>query len=359
MHVGLNLIFCVPGETGGMEVAARSLIPELARQPGLRLTAFVNREAAGTIEGADELVVPVRASNRIEWVRGEQHHLPRLAMQARCDVVHSLGSTAPLWGRFRRVTTIHDLIYLVAPEAHFGLRALGMRALVPAAARRSHRIIAVSRSTRDDLVEHLHVDAAKIDVVPNGVAPPSNTPTPEAELRGALDLGRRTVVLCVGGKRPHKNTVRVIDALAEMHDAPVFVVPGYPSPYDEELRARADALRVDLRLPAYLEQDQLDGLYALSACVVVPSLYEGFGLPVLEAMARGVPVACSNRSALPEVAGCAALLFDPEDPAAIRAAIERILAGEGEGLRAKGRERAREFSWRHTAELTAAAYRRA
>jgi glycosyltransferase involved in cell wall biosynthesis len=92
---------------------------------------------------------------------------------------------------------------------------------------------------------------------------------------------------------------------------------------------------------------------------VVPSLYEGFGLPVLEAMVRGVPVACSDRSSLPEVAGGAALLFDPEDPAAIRVAIDRILAGDGESLRAKGLERAREFSWRHTAELTAAAYRRA
>jgi glycosyltransferase involved in cell wall biosynthesis len=359
MHVGLNLIFCVPGETGGMEIAARSLIPELAAQPGLRLTAFVNREAAGTFDGIEEVVVPVHASNRVEWVRGEQHQLPRLAARAGCELVHSLGSTAPVWGRFRRVTTIHDLIYLMAPEAHFGLRALGMRALVPAAARRSHRILAVSQATRHDLVTRLHLDAAKVDVVPNGVSPASPTPAPEGELRTALGLGDRTVVLCVGGKRPHKNTVRVVEALAGMDPAPVFVVPGYPSPYDAELRARAAALGVELRLPPYLEPDQLDGLYALSACVVVPSLYEGFGLPVLEAMARGVPVACSDRSALPEVAGGAALLFDPEDSTAIRAAIERILGGEGETLRAKGLKRAREFSWRRTAELTAAAYRRA
>jgi glycosyltransferase involved in cell wall biosynthesis len=205
----------------------------------------------------------------------------------------------------------------------------------------------------------LRVNAAKIDVVPNGVAPPSDAPTPEGELRAALELGDRTVVLCVGGKRPHKNAVRVIEALAGMEDAPMFVVPGYPSPYDERLRASAAAFGIDLRLPAYVEQTDLDGLYALSACVVVPSLYEGFGLPVLEAMARGVPVACSDRPALPEVAGDAALLFDPEDPAAIRAAIERILAGEGAALRVKGLARARQFSWQHTAELTAAAYRRA
>ena len=96
--------------------------------------------------------MPVNATSRIQWVRGEQQHLPGLAARHGCDLVHSLGSTAPLRGRFRRVTTIHDLNYRIVPEAHFGLRGLGMRVLVPAAARRSHRIIVDAASTRDDLV---------------------------------------------------------------------------------------------------------------------------------------------------------------------------------------------------------------
>src|SRR5919206_876316 len=174
MHVGLNLVFLVPGETGGMETYARELIAALvAERPAMQATAFVSREAAADGDAPwGELVpavtVPVRARRRSEWVRGEQQHLPRLARRERVDLVHSLASTAPAWGPFRRVTTIHDVIYKRFPEAHFGLLTLGMRVLVPLAARRSHRVIAVSETTRDDLVDLLHVPAGKIDVVPNG-----------------------------------------------------------------------------------------------------------------------------------------------------------------------------------------------
>ena len=98
IHVGLNLIFCIPGETGGMEVAARETIGQLAAIDDLRLTAFVNREAAGTFDGVDEVVVAVNATSRVQWVRGEQQLLPGLAARAGCDIVHSLGSTAPLRG---------------------------------------------------------------------------------------------------------------------------------------------------------------------------------------------------------------------------------------------------------------------
>ncbi|HEV7938790.1 MAG TPA: glycosyltransferase, partial [Solirubrobacteraceae bacterium] len=173
MHVGLNLIFLVPGETGGMEVAARELIPALlAEAPaGMRFTAFVNREAAAAKDGPwgellPAVTVPVNARNRVQWVLGEQTLLPPAAMRARVDLVHSLASTAPLWGRFRRVVTVHDLIYARFPEAHAGIRDKGMRVLVPQAARRSDRVIADSRSTRDDLVELLGIRAELIDVVP-------------------------------------------------------------------------------------------------------------------------------------------------------------------------------------------------
>jgi glycosyltransferase involved in cell wall biosynthesis len=362
IHVGLNLVFCVPGETGGMEVAARETIPHLAATPDLRLTAFVNREAAGTFAGVDEVVVPVRARNRVQWVRGEQQHLPPLAARAGCDVVHSLGSTAPLWGRFRRVTTIHDLNYRMAPEAHFGLLGLGMRVLVPAAARRSHRVLVDAASTRDDLVAHLGVAAERIDVVPLGVSPPAVAPTPEAELRLRLGLGERPVLLCVGARRPHKNAVAVIGTLPALEPRPVLVVTGYRTPYEDELRAWAAALGVgeDLRLPERSSAADLEGLYALARAVVVPSLYEGFGLPVLEAMARGVPVACSNRASLPEVAGDAALVFDPADGRAVRDAVAALLRDDDLVARlvAAGRARAATFTWARTAELTAAAYRR-
>ncbi len=371
IHVGLNLVYLVPGETGGMETYARELIPRLAAIDGLALTAFVNREAAEAGGGpwgevVPMRVVPVRGRDRVAWVRGEQQHLPGMADRAGCDLLHSLASTAPLRGRAARVTTIHDLNYKLVPGTHFGVLGLGMGVLVPAAARRSRRVIVDAASTQRDLVEHLRMPADKIDVVPLAATPLADgAVAPEAELRDRLGLGTRPVVLSLSARRPHKNVMRLLDALAAIppERRPVLVVPGYPTPYEAQLRARADALGVaaDVVWPAWLAGPDLEGLYALAKAAVFPSLYEGFGLPVLEAMARGVPVACSDRSSLPEVAGDAALLFDPEDPAAIRSALERLLADGDERARlaARGRERAARFSWERTAELTAASYERA
>src|SRR5919109_5101546 len=123
MHVGLNLVYLVPGATGGTEVVARELVPELvSARPDARFTAFINREAAARDGFWNDIVesvtVPVRATNRLQWVRGEQQLLPRLAARAGVDLVHSLASTAPVWGAFRRVVTIHDLIYRIYPDAH-------------------------------------------------------------------------------------------------------------------------------------------------------------------------------------------------------------------------------------------------
>jgi glycosyltransferase involved in cell wall biosynthesis len=359
LHVGLNLIFLIPGQTGGMETAARETIPHLAAIEDLRVTLFVNREAAGTFgDVAEEVVVPVNATSRIQWVRGEQQHIPSLAARHGCDVVHSLGSTAPLRGRFRRVTTIHDLNYRMAPDSHFGLRGLGMRALVPTAARRAHRIVVDAASTRDDLRDLLKIDPGKVDVVPLGVTPAAAGATGAAELRRSLDLPDGPIVLCPGAKRPHKNAHGVIEALGLMEEPPTIVVTGYSTPYEQRLQELADAKRVCLRMPRYLDQSGLDGLYALASCVAVASFYEGFGLPVLEAMVRGVPVVCSDRASLPEVAGDAAVLVNPQDPTDIRRGIEQALA-DPEPLRRRGRERASRFTWERTARLTAEAYRRA
>lgn len=371
MHVGLNLVFLVPGEAGGMETYARELIPELvAAAPQHRFTAFVSREAAAAPGPWRELTacvtVPVNARNRVGWVRGEQQLLPLLARRAGVDLVHSLASTAPAWGRFARVVTIQDLIYRLVPEAHPGLRSLGMRVLVPLAARRSHRVIVPSKTTRDDLRRVLGVDGARIDVVPHGTgSPPTVVPLPPAEVRRRLEAGERPLVLSVSAKLAHKNLIRLIGAVASIPPAarPLLVLPGYHTTHERELQAHAARLGVagDVRFLGWVPAEELEGLYAAAACFVFPSLAEGFGLPVLEAMARGVPVACSARGALAEVAGEAALLFDPESEPAIAGAIRRLIddAPEAARLAEAGRRRAGAFSWRAAAAGTLAAYQRA
>ncbi len=373
MHVGLNLLFLVPGETGGMEVAARELIPALLAEapPGTRFTAFVNREAAADNDGPwNELLpavtVPVSSRSRVQWVLGEQLLLPRLGARAGVDLMHSLGSTAPMRGRFARIVTVHDLIYARFPDAHAGIRDRGMRVLVPGGARRADRVIADSQSTRADLIELVGLPGEKIDVVPLGLGAVRRAqPAPEHELRERFALGHRDVVLSLSAKRPHKNLRALLDALAEIDAGkrPVLVLPGYPTAHEAELRehARALCLEHDVRFPAWVSAQELEGLWALARAFVYPSLYEGFGLPVLEAMARGVPVACSDASSLPEVAGEAALLFDPHRPAQIAAALQRLLtdASLRERLGELGRDRARQFTWERSARLTLDSYARA
>ena len=354
-----------------METYARELIPELAAAaPEDRFTAFINRDAAGSEGPWKELpgsiVVPVSARSRAQWVRGEQQLLPPLAQRAGIELLHSLASTAPAWGRFARVVTIHDLIYRTLPESHPGLRALGMRVLVPLAARRSQRVITDSQSTAEDMRRHLHVSSGRVDVVPLGIgAAVRATPMDEAELRRRLDAGSRQIVLSVSAKLAHKNLSRLVEAFGEIEAAsrPLLVLPGYPTPHEHELRELVAERRLtdDVRFLGWVSAAELEGLYAVASCVVLPTLAEGFGLPVLEAMARGVPVACSDIPVLHEVAGDGALFFDPRSPEAIASAVTRLCRdGElAERLRRAGPDRAARFSWRRTAEGTLDSYRRA
>jgi glycosyltransferase involved in cell wall biosynthesis len=358
VHVGLNLVFLVPGKTGGMETFARGLAGALVRErPDWRFTAFVNRETAATgghwSKALPTVTVPVHATRRVEWVLGEQLLLPRLAARSGVDLLHSLGNTAPARGRFRRVVTIHDLIFQLFPETHPGLASLGLRVLVPLAARSSHRVMVDSRTTRDDVVRLLRVPAGKVDVVyPGHERPEALEPLDEATLRRRYELdGRRVVLEASGYKAHHKNLGRLLEALALVpgERRPVLVLTGAPTEHERELReiVRRLGLEPDTRFTGWIASGELEGLYRIAACLVFPSLYEGFGLPPLEAMAHATPVVTSNTSSVPEVVGNAAVMVNPENVFEIMRALHRVLIDQAlrDKLKSRGLAQAAKFSW--------------
>jgi glycosyltransferase involved in cell wall biosynthesis len=365
-RVGLNLLFLVPGETGGSEIYARNLIPKLAEQrPEIELVAFVNREGAGiSLPGVEVVPVDVSGRGRARRVFAERRRLPRLVREHGIQLLHSLGSSAPSRPGAVNVVTILDVIYARHPEAHTLPMRMGMRLLVPRAARSADRVITISEAAAAEIAGLLGVDRDRIDVTYLGGRPPGEA-TPEAELRSRLGLGEAPLVLSVSARRPHKNLPRLLKAFARLRSEPaaVLVLPGYPTPFEGELKAEARALGLGdrVRFLDWTGDRDLEGLYRAARCVVFPSLAEGFGLPVLEAMQRRVPVACSRASSLPEVAGEAARYFDPLDVDGIAAAMEELLADAGlrERLAEAGLVQARKFSWERTARETAASYERA
>jgi glycosyltransferase involved in cell wall biosynthesis len=367
-RVGLNLLYLVPGETGGMETYAMRLLPQLgAARPDLELVAFVNREAFDVLGreafGPRVRVVPVQVSGRrrAKRVAAEQLLLPRLLRRHGSQLLHSLGGTAPARPGRPSVLTLHDVIYALYPQAHTRLMALGMRVLVPLAARSSDRIIAVSEATKAEIGRVLDVPSDRVDVVYEGGRPPGPA-TPEPELRGRLQLGDAPIVLSVSARRPHKNLSRLLQAFARLAEGPLLVLPGYTTRFEGELAREISRLDIvkRVRLLGWISEDDLEGLYRAARCFVFPSLAEGFGLPVLEAMERGLPVACSDVSSLPEIAGDAARYFDPLDVEGMRRAIAELVDDDSlrSRLAAAGRARARLFSWERAGAETVAVYER-
>lgn len=369
MRVGLDLLYLVPGETGGRETYARELVPELRRrEPALELVAFLNRDAGARLaaelgEGLRPVIIPVSARSRPQWALGELALLSLAARRARVDLLHSLANFGPAGGSFRRVLTIHDLQYRAVPDGlSYPVRA-ATDAMVRLAARAADRIIAVSASGRDEIVGALKVPRGRVDVIPNGVRPPGPAGATDG-LRSRYGLADRPVAVCVATNLPHKNLAALIDGLALIpsRSRPIVVFAGHATD-DGSLRGRAAAggVLADVRLLGVCSTEELESLYALADCLVLPSLHEGFGLPVLEALARSVPVACSGIAALREVAGSAAVYFDPRSPREISAVIAELLSEPAlsQRLREAGPKRAAAFSWSSAAAATLATYRRA
>jgi glycosyltransferase involved in cell wall biosynthesis len=373
LRVGLNLLFMGARAGGAGRYATELPGALLAAEPATEIHVFVTRGAPASLRrepwagSVRWVTLPLHLGGSPAHLLAQFVGLPLLSVARRLDVLHSPANTGPvLTPGLASVVSLLDLIWLHrGPEWEPDVRARErMATLVRHCVRHADRVFAISEAAAEDFVRTLGVPRERIDVTPLGIRAATGTPAAEERLRARLQLGGEAqVVLCVAQKRPYKNLERLVRALPELEPDVVLVLPGSPTAYEGELRALAQELGVAerVRFPDWLSDAELAGLYRLSRLFVLPSLIEGFGIPVLEAMAHGVPVACSNVSALPEVAGDAALLFDPERQEEVTGAIRRLLEDRALAARLieRGHERVASFTWERTGAASLAGYRRA
>lgn len=282
------------------------------------------------------------------------------------ELFHATEHLLPPLAHIPTVLTVHDLIFERFPQYHLPLNYAYLRFTMPLYCRRATAIIAVSEATKADLIAYYGLDAAKITVIPEAAAEHFAPPSPQqvAEARRRYGLPPR-YLLAVGTVEPRKNLNRLIDACGPLLDeglCDALVLVGSKGWLTEEFERHlaASPWRDCVVQAGFVAEEDLPAIYGGALLLAQPSLYEGFGLPVLEAMACGCPVCASRTSSLPEVGGDAALYFDPLDVSEMTATLRRVLADASlrEELRQRGLARAAQFSWRRTAEETLALYRR-
>jgi glycosyltransferase involved in cell wall biosynthesis len=351
-RIGVNALYLIPGGVGGTEIYLRELLAALAAADSVNeYLIFTNQETGSDLvpRQANFIWKPqaVRAMNRPARILWEQIVLPLEAGRYRLDIMFNPGFTAPLLAACPHVTTFHDLQHKRHPEYFRWFDLPFWRFLLWAAAHRSRHIIAVSEATRTDLLHFYRLPKEKIAVVPHGVNPEFF----------ALDRSRQEgYLLCVSTLHPHKNLERLIRAYARQKREQKLVLAGMRGFQTAAIEQLIKDLGVgdSVRITGWLPRDELLRLYARACAFVYPSTFEGFGIPVLEALAAGIPVACSDIPPLREVAGEAALMFNPLNEDSIAEALHRISTDDAlrSRLAAAGPDRARLFTWQRAAELT-------
>lgn len=348
----------------GNEVYVRSLLREYATlDPDAEFVAYVSEAGA-------ERLVPRRfatrrvANNpylRLGW------NLSRRMAADRPDVLH-VQYTAPLFCGTPVVATVHDVSFIEHPEYFTAWRRAQLRLSVARTVETAARIITVSEFSRDAILRAYRVRPEKVCVIPNAASPEFRVVSRQRAARAAGDrFGfRAPFIFSVGDLQPRKNHIGLITAFASLvANHPELkhhlVITGQNTWFTPRVMAAAQAsgLASRIHFTGFVSDSDLVQLYNASDCFVFPSFYEGFGLPILEAMACGRAVACSGTSAMPEVADGAGLLFDPRNPASIaRAMADILLDSELRGrLEARGLQRAGHFSWRKSAQATLDVYR--
>jgi glycosyltransferase involved in cell wall biosynthesis len=357
VRVGIGLLTLVPGIIGGSETYARNLVRSLARVGELDYRVFVPTIATDAADG-----LPARTVTRYPASHSTVGRMAAMSYAIAApkrirtqmdldelDAIHfPLTVTVPDVRRPPSALTMLDVQHEYHPEFFPRWELLYRRAVYPRCARRAGLIIAISGHVKETLVDRLGVDPVRVRVIHLGVdlerfTPGASGSEPQSPARPFL--------LYPANRWPHKNHDRLFEAFAlirrERPELRLVLTgsghEGKPAPEDVEVRGRVSA-------------DELVQLVRIASALVFPSLYEGFGQPPLEAMAAGTPVACSNTTALPEVVGDAARLFDPTDPEAIAEAVLDVLRNPAPYVE-RGFERARRFSWDACARAHDAVYR--
>lgn len=352
VRIGVNALYLIPGGVGGTEIYLRELLAALAELDQVNeYLVFTNLETESDLvpKQANFRWKPQAVHARIRPARilWEQIVLPLEAVRYRLDVLFNPGFTAPVFSPCRQVTVFHDLQHKRHPEYFRWFDLPFWRLLLWAAAHRSDRLIAVSEATRTDLLHFYRIGKERVAVIAHGVEPAFSR----------LDRSHtESYLLCVSTLHPHKNLPRLIRAYGRKAYDFRLTLAGLRGFHADAIGRLIEelGLRDSVQITGWVPRDELYSLYERARAFVYPSLFEGFGMPVLEALAAGIPVACSDIPPLREVAGDAALFFNPMDEDEIASALERIVNDVPlrETLAKAGPERARPFTWDRCAELT-------
>jgi len=361
MVIALNLLYLIPGVVGGTETYAISLIDALAKaDPDNEYVVFVNKGGADLdvtpAPNFRRVVCPFIALRRVVRYGWEQAVLPFQLQREKPDLIHSLGYVAPLAASGTHVVTVPDLNYI----GHQGRRtAAGRRVLrffVEQAVKKANHVITISEFSRGEIIRNLGVDKDKVTVthLAGRETPPS--------LHSTNGAGKYPApyIMAFSSLSAHKNLPRLVAAFHQISSAvPHSLVLVGHLPENPEFRAQLEGAGSDrVTFTGYLPDDEVEDLMRNASLFAFPSLYEGFGLPILDAQHAGVPVTCSAVAALPEVAGDGAYLFDPHSVDSIAAALKKCLLDLDlrESLAERGFRNAARFSWEKTAKETLAVY---
>jgi len=374
-RVGVNLLWLVPGVVGGSEEYTTRLLGGLAEHPAadLQLTLFVLEPFATAhpdlVAAYPTVSIGLDGRRKPLRILAENTWLARCTSRRQIDLLHHAGGVVPPIGSTAAMLTIHDLQTLAMP-ANFSVAKRTYHAtILPRSAKSARLVITPSDHAAREVSERLGVDPGRIRTVPHGIAPVGPPPTAQqrADVRARHGLTADLRLFVYPAiSYPHKNHLVLVDAFArvarEHPDVALLLTGGTAQqerPLVERITARGLSGRVHRlgRIP----RPDLDVLLAEASALVFPSLYEGFGAPVLEAMARGCPVIAADATALPEVVGAAGILVAPTDADAWASAMTAVLTDEHRRseLAAAGIDRAASFSWDRSASALAAAYRQA